>query len=616
VASGRRSAAAHPGPSARPARRGRVAAVLFAAALAVIATGCATVPAGGPPRPLTGQGGQPQAFVQPLPPPPPQPGWSAQQVVEGFLHASASFALDPRAAEKYLAPGVKWRPGSVTVVSSVTLGPSVGPRLNVTPPTESVQVSGERLASLSNSGQYTTEPGTTSTYTFTLAKYGGVWLISSLPRASRNSAASPLLLYQADFEQVFQPRNLYFLAGQTWPGNRLLVPDPVYVPLQANNSALTTNLARILVKGLLSGAGSWLADPATWNAFPLQTRLLGVSISDATATVDIGGPAVYDADWQKRAMYAQLRQTLASNAYSPPVATYVRLEFDGRPLRVGPVSGQLPAIPAVGSGSEPVYFANGGTVQELRPGVKGISAVTGAPQGLAGISAVAASGRTFPASSGELPGLAVAVADGSGCSVQVRMPGRQTSFRTYRLSSGGGSCTSLSWDQRDDVWAAAGSRIWVIEPSAGAVQVSLPAMSQPALRVLSLRIAPDAVRAAMLVQTSKTATTVVLAAIDRSGASVIFGPGVPVGTSLADPAAVSWYTANDLAVLSRSELWEVPLTGGSPQLLGSAPAGATSMATAGYGFAVGTTGGQILTSPTMDSQWTQMGPGMYPAYPG
>jgi hypothetical protein len=60
----------------------------------------------------------------------------------------------------------------------------------------------------------------------------------------------------------------------------------------------------------------------------------------------------------------------------------------------------------------------------------------------------------------------------------------------------------------------------------------------------------------------------------------------------------------------------VPLTGGSPQLLGSAPAGATSMATAGYGFAVGTTGGQILTSPTMDSQWTQMGPGMYPAYPG
>jgi hypothetical protein len=547
--------------------------------------------------------------VQPLPPPPPQPGWTDRQVVEGFLHASASFALDPRAAEKYLAPGVKWRPGSVTVVSSVHVDYSAGPRLNVTPPTETVEVSGERLASLSNSGQYTTEPGTTSTYTFTLTKYFGVWLISSLPRSSRNSAASPLLLYQADFEQVFQPRNLYFLAGQTSPGNRLLVPDPVYVPLQANNTALNTNLARILVKGLLSGPGSWLAAPATFNAFPSQTRLLGVSISDGTATVDIGGTGVYDANWQKHAMYAQLRQTLTSDAYSPPVATYVRLEFNGRPLRLGRGSGRLPAIPAVGSSSEPVYFESGGTVRELRPGVKGISAVTGAPQGLAGITAVAAS-------SGEVPGLAVAVANGSGCSVQVRLPGRTTPFRTYRLSSSGGGCTSLSWDQQNDVWAAAGSRIWIIEPRAGAVQVSLPPMSQAPLRVLSLRIAPDAVRAAMLVQTSKTATGVVLAAVNRSGATVTLGPGVPVGTSLADPAAVSWYTANDLAVLSGSELWEVPLTGGSPQLLGPAPAGARSMATAGYGFAVGTAGGQILTSPTTDSLWTQVGPGMYPVYPG
>src|SRR5580704_10572984 len=99
------------------------AAALGASSLAVL-TGCAAVPVSGVAQPMPGTSGQPQQFVEPLPPPGPRVGESGQNVVTGFLHASASFAEDPAAVRAYLAPSVKWHPaGTVTIVSP---NPTVG----------------------------------------------------------------------------------------------------------------------------------------------------------------------------------------------------------------------------------------------------------------------------------------------------------------------------------------------------------------------------------------------------------------------------------------------------------------------------------------------------------
>ena len=159
------------------ARVGAGLRLLASAALVGAVAGCAAVPAGGAPQKVTGGSGQPQAYAVPMPPPPPQPGETEENVVLGFLHASASFAANWAAARQYLANPLReaWTPGVVTVVAppssnSITAG---------VPPTATgqggptnygkVTFTGQRLATLTGSGQYLYEPGS-SIYSFTLVK--------------------------------------------------------------------------------------------------------------------------------------------------------------------------------------------------------------------------------------------------------------------------------------------------------------------------------------------------------------------------------------------------------------------------------------------------------------
>src|SRR5215469_11405505 len=90
----------------------RLPVFLALAAVAAAVAGCATAPSGGPPRAAPGGNSQAQAYVQPLPPPGPTSTWHPDQVVLGFLHASASYAFDPAAARQYLSPELRksWHP--------------------------------------------------------------------------------------------------------------------------------------------------------------------------------------------------------------------------------------------------------------------------------------------------------------------------------------------------------------------------------------------------------------------------------------------------------------------------------------------------------------------------
>jgi len=571
--------------------------------------GCATGPAGDRLQSVT-TGGHLQEYVLPLPPPPPKAGPSnnPSQVVLGFLAASASYAFDPSAARQFLAPGLrrKWSPGPVTVISSLAgakplLRPAPLQQINAAAgpnSVETVQFSAEQLATLSQTGQYLYAPGQ-STYRFYVSRINGVWLITGLPQKGRI-----LLLTKSDFQEVYQPRNLFFFATpNSWAVNGELVPDPVYAPQQSAESSLNTTLAAGLVRGLLTDQRSWLSG-ATTTAFPAKTTLLGITFSGQTAVVNLGGAAAQATQQAKQQMAQQIMATLGSSAYSQPLARNVELEINGRP--------QFPP-----GGANLVYEVDPTPLLDLA-GPDQI-ALTGAssigPDQLDSTAPVTAlAGRA--STSGKPTLVAAAVRNGAGCAVVLP---QASGYRTYPLSASGGPCTSLSWDANGNVWAVAGAQIWVLQTSTSRVlSVSPPANlhlgGKSGASLLALRMAPDGVRAALLVKT-RSGSRIVLAAATSEPGSVTLGPAVAVENGLASPVALSWYSPYDLMVLAGDQVWEVPLTGGSGQSLGSTPADADSLTTNGNTVAVGTSGGEYYTSPVQQVlSWSHPLFGAIPTY--
>ncbi len=595
--------------------------VTVAAAAATVLAGCATVPSEDAPQQVTTGGSQVQAYALPLAPPGPKPRLAPRQVVLGFLHASASYAVDPGAARQFLAPALRksWHPGPVTVVSSISPPTRVPVPPHATPyaPAENVELTGQRLATLSATGQYQYSPAT-RLYQFSLQLVRGVWLISELPQADQDS----LLLMQSDFEHMYQARNLFFFARSPSPVNGKLVPDPVYAPVQSSESALTINLASGLVKGLFEDQKGWLGSE-TKTSFPRGTKLLGITITGQTAVVNLGGAATRTDALQWQQMAEQLQATLGSTAYSPALARVVQLEIDGQPKFTNPHN----LIYDVPTGKL-IFVTADGTVAD-GPGT-GRLVLGPSELGPADITAVAVDPQydTCPASKTSPCQVALAAKDGHGCEVyRAFLPAGGPSsgqsapaYSSYRLSASGGECTSLSWDSNGNLWAAAGHHIWVLPAFGRKFRLAgLPPNLGARPAILALRMAPDAVRAALLVNTGG-GVHLVLAAVRQEGNGLSLGIAVDLGTGLRDPRAMSWYSPYYLVVLDRAGIAEVPLTGGAGQQFGSAPAGADSVSTNGVTLAVGTAGGQIWVSNNLGSSWLkpQAGslPSYLPSYPG
>ena len=604
--------------------RRRMPLLLAAVGVVVAVAGCATAPSGGPPRRATGEGSQVKAYVQPLPPPGPTSSWTPANVVLGFLHASASYAFDPAAAERYLVPSLrkKWRPGRgpVAVVGGQPRISAVPFRAQIPGPgpaqqLQTVRVTGQGLATLSQTGQYQYSPGQDVQYEFTLSKTDGVWLIRGLP------AGQPgLLLTQSDFEAVYQARNLFFYTSAS---SGVLVPDPVYAPLQSSNSALNTNLATGLVNGLLKGQGDWLSGGATWSAFPPDSRLIGqVTIAGHVAKVDLGGAAVHATKVAVQQMQDQLQATLGDQSYSQPLANQVQLSIDHKLQYANPDTAKIDLVPAVAAGPLLVLTGSGAVGQlgaSPRPGAIAAARLGPAQIGGARVTAIAAE-------PGDHPGqFAVAVEDRSGCAVYVKSASQQLSHAAV-LSTTGGACTSLSWDNNGRLWVAAGKAAWVLQPqnrtpvAVGVAQLS--AIGQSGSRILALRMAPDGVRAALLVHT-QAGDELLLAAVRFDHGLVSFGQPVSIGAGGADPIAVSWLDPYHVAVLAGGAIFSVPLTGGaglqpggSPQSLGTAPAGAQTLTTDGSELVAGTGDGQLFGSSLNAPGWSPITTGSDPIYPG
>jgi hypothetical protein len=589
--------------------RSRRRTAAAAALTALLLSGCAAVPDSGAVqagKAALAAGGQSQNYLQ-LIPVPPKPGWTPQQVVSGFLAASASFANNHAVARQYLDPAKSnsWNPGwAVTVVgTALTLGKALPlpHQAGLVNEMQEVRATGEQVATLTKTGQYLGTQGKVSkTYLFQLYKFSGQWRIENPP--------GQLLLTEPDFQRVYQPRNLYFL---THPGQALM-PDPVFVPLQATSAELATNLVSALQqdpRGWLQGGGI--------TAFPRGTRLLQVAIDGGTVTVSLGGAAAHASGAVLREMTSQLIWTLASASYGQSAFQSVRLEVSGRERQSATWSGGQPqqaggpllTVP-VPQPDAPVYVVGAsGAVQQL----------SGSPP----------SARTVPgaAGAGRVHLTTIAVAPGghfvAGLTASRRVVYYGAIRRGAQLASwsDGGRFTSLSWDAQGGLWAAGPGGVWMLPARGRPVPLRL---GLPGSVVSQLRVAPDGVRVAMIVH-GPSGTQLRIGAISRiPGGGAALGSTVPVGADVSSPTQLTWYDADDLIVLSQSstgpQLQEVPVNGGSSTPLISEPA-TQSISAAGpvssNPMVAGLADGQLALTFSMNGTWvTGQVAGLSPTYPG
>ncbi len=584
-------------------------AAAAAGAAALLLSACATIADTGPVSSgqVSGAGGQGKPYLQ-LIPLLPQPNASPDEIVNGFLAASASFADRHEIARQYLTPEAQkaWNPGwqvhVVTAPLQVDQPESFAHQAGPYDQTEIVQVvvTGEELASLTQTGQYVGTQGKVPLpVKFLLSKVNGQWRITNPP--------PELVLSQSDFQQVYIPQNLYFLAAAGQP----LVPDPVFVPRDASSVSLVSQL----VHALLSNPQGWLAG-AAHTALP-GARLLRLAIVGGTATVDLGGRGAATANSaQLSEMAAQLNWTLANPADGQSPVQSIQLEINGRVRRTVSWSGDQPsqaqpAVPAAQEGAALYSASSSGAVQEL----------TGP-----------SSWRDVPgeAGQGRVPLRTIAVSPDGRFVAGLPNPGNELYYaalqRDARLGqwSHASGFTSISWDVHDNLWVAGPEGVWMIRPGDEPVLVTvgLP----PGYQVSQLRVALDGVRVAMIIQNPGGGSAQLrIGAIVQSGDGVSIGQTgqmESIGAGVSNPLQLTWYDADNLIVLSQSsgapELQEVPVNGGQPQQLTVDP-DTVSISAAGPAnqLADGLAHGQLALTPSLNGSWlTSNGTAFSPTYPG
>jgi hypothetical protein len=416
---------------------------------------------------------------------------------------------------------------------------------------------------------------------------------------------------------AYQPRNLYFWS----PTYLSLVPEPVFAPQQDTYAAAAASLVNALLRtnqdrGDNQHDRTWLAG-ATQTAFLPGTTLIGnkVPIAGQTAIVNLGGAAAKASFTELSYMAKQLITTLTSTSYgAPAIARHVELLVNGKlrdsneqpdPPRPAPASGLL------------YYLASNGTVSVWNG--QSSKAIRN-PAGRGQIPFTQLAVLTEPTENTRL--FAGAITSGRGCTIyHGTLAGTAPLTPSVVPDALSGPCTSVSWDSQGDIWAVTARGIWVLPPGRqqfvavssedGGSLPLLPGDSTAGYHVLSVRVSPDAVRVAMLIQVDRTAsppgpTQVVMAAVTRTQGQFVLGSTVAVGPTLADPSALSWLDPDDLVVLARSELYSVPVNGGAQDPIDPAPSGADSVTATGLGQLALAGGGQIWTSSGLEKAVQQI----------
>jgi hypothetical protein len=603
-----------------PARSRPLLTALTALVVAALtATGCVSMPSGGPvlSYPVTqGTDAQNQPSVQ-VQPQPPGNGWSPSQIVQGFLTASANFGSYPQVAKQYLTPDEQktWNPLWSAVVYKT--GPSPAkpkyPSTAKNPTSAVVNITGTIQANLLGYGNYSvpsaSAPGSSPSppSPFLLQKVGGQWRISSAPQE--------LLLTGNSFANDYQLRNLYFFDPQT----KVLVPDPVYVPVQAGD------LMDGLVNELIAPPDDWLSEGATRTAFPPKTKVSNVKLAGVTAVVSLTGTAIGAAANGKarpdvmRQISAQLLFTLsgaASSGSNGQRVQAIEVVVNGKPWvppngQGNPVQHTAAWHPASGASKE-FYSVNSKGYLTSRAGIDG------KPVSIAKI------GTNYSQIAVSPDGMYLAAL-------------RDGTLYAGRLAGGslikqGTGFTAISWDVSDDLWALQGGQVVMFRgtpnarpPLAEMVPVAVVS-AQLSGPYTELQVAPDGVRVALV----SGGNELTFGAISRPQGQ---NPQIKLETPLtqiqppsenANFTALTWYGPDDVITLATPgpAVTKYPVSGGTPQPLQADAGMQTITASAGQPLIAGLPNGRMSSDPGLIGSWTTINDGDRPAdgsmptYPG
>lgn len=487
--------------------------LLVALGLAGLTAGCAGVPTSGPVARVSADPGRINPGVE-IAPAPPDRNASPGEVVEGFLHAMASWQPDYGVARTYL-----------TERANETWNPSAGVRIYAEGNPVSSTDTGARLVApivgtLDAAGSYHQSTGQLE-HDFGLVQVADQWRIDSPPEG--------LIVSEYLFSSAFTRVVVYHWA----PGREWLVPDPRFFPRGAY--------------ALEGAVRAVTADPPSWLAPGLDHQLLLVGFAsahiDSTGVVQVRlerlGPDLDDV--ARRQLVARLVWTLRpfENATGVEVAW-----TDGIPWQVDTYTRAVPldAFPAADpqdrQTSRQLFAVVGGRVVRAMEGAGGLESIPAAP-GLEGVSfaAVRPDALQVAAVTGDRTALVTA---------PMSEPGSQPVASAIGLRRPHYARQGELWvsDDRGAISAVLADGTWVTASVTGLGDG----------RVSVLRLAPDGVRVALVIEQPGGTSSVAVGVVSRIGTQLAI-EGVrqlSVSDSIAARAVrdVGWRTADTLMVLT------------------------------------------------------------------
>jgi hypothetical protein len=529
---------------------------LLGALLAVLLLGgCATVPTQGTIRNGERQGQAPDLGGVGVEAKPPRANSNDLAIVSGFLEAmSDSQAYD--VARQYMTPDAagEWRPDAQTVVYEQTPD-------SLTRKAGGIQLTARKIATIGARGEWIPAAKTDMVnFFFRLKRIDGQLRVDAVPTGA--------YLGSNQVDLKLAPRDLYFFN----PSRNLLVPDQVWLPQTLPSGQAATQLIQELLKGPTNRLGNGVVTIA-----PPGTEVqVSVPVDLGVATVALNDVAGSLRDQDRQLLAAQIVWTLNQ------LNLRAKITVGGAPLlpddpEVLPFSTFSPYDPQVPAGSATKLYGLLKQKPQRIVGLDGASNIDAQPLNAGPLALEKA--RYFAVSLTGDSG-AVVTADGSRI-VYGKLDPTENNDKRGEIKVDGETLPP-SFDDQDNLWfidrATSDEPRLRVRNRDGALSVIETNFKGDT--PIALRMAPDGVRALLVMKSAATKQNYVQTATvqtEDGGKKQVLRAFLPLQLDLTNITDAAWNKQGIIVIgagnnSSARQAWLASPDGSSLQLLpGSSP---------------------------------------------
>jgi hypothetical protein len=486
-------------------------------ALLLAVAGCSTVPSSSAAVQITQAPSRPAETVG-IEPLSPEPGATPEEIVRGFIDAAASARPGHPVAREHLAPEAA---GTWSDEASITvLSPDYA---TVATQADAVTLSANPVGTVDPRGVFTVGGTGVFTRQFNLEQVDGEWRITDPPDG--------LIILQPDFERLYVERDAFFLD----PTGQRVVPDP---RLMIKGDAQPTALIQRVLDGPSGAIAAGVRNPLNGAQLRSAVTVVGQSaVVDLTALTADPAPVLSE-------ICAQIVWTL-----EPLRIRTVEIRVDGEPVDIAgiPAEQTVEDWAAFAADAVPLdavgHYVSEGALHTVSTGAPSPGPAGTGVYGLSS-AAISADPRT-----GKLSFLVGVRTDASGATL-------------YAGPYDGGLAPVLTASTLDSpTVASTRSEAWVVRDGTAVVRVPAGAAPQavntPTLPGLGradvLRLSPDGVRAALVVDGPAGRGLYVGTVVRAQGGSVELRDLRDIAPSLSQVVDVTWRDSGNLLVLARNQ---------------------------------------------------------------